>query len=202
MKIGILGSGTVALALGEAWAAKGHAVFIGARHSQKPTLKALLQRNQNIQTGALAQAATFGDVVLLAVNPWGEIAAVLHPLQGVLAGKILIDVSNNITFGDKPTLAFRDKSMGEYVQESVPQTHVIKTLNITPAAMMTDPHQSGINPAVGWVAGNNADAKQLVSGLVKDLGWDEVVDIGDIHSSMLQENVGLILTLVVTGLQQ
>lgn len=202
MKIGILGSGTVALTLGKAWAEKGHAVYIGARNPQKPQVISLVQENATIQSGSVADAAAFGDVILLAINPWTEIEGALKPLQKVLSGKVLIDVSNNINFGDRPAMAFSDKSMGEYIQELLPHTSVVKTLNITPAAMMTNPHQSGISSAIGWVSGNSVDAKRIVSELVKDLGWDEVVDIGAVHNSMLQENIGLILTLIVTSLRR
>ncbi len=202
MKIGILGSGKVALTLARAWAEKGHTIYIGARNPQNQKLATLIQHNPSIQAGSLADAAAFGDSILLAINPWTEIEGVIKPLQEILQDKLLIDVSNNINFGDKPGLAFSDKSMGEYIQALLPHTSVVKTLNITPAAMMVNPHQSGISPAISWVSGNNADANQAVSELVKDLGWDEVIDIGNIHSSMLQENIGLILTVIITSLSK
>ena len=200
MKIGVLGSGNVARTLAAAWATKGHKVFVGTREPNKPTVVEFVREHHNIIAGSLADAADFGDVILLAINPWTEIQAVLQPLAGKLKGKVLIDVSNNMTFTGQPALAFTDKSMGEYIQEAIPNAFVVKTLNITPAAMMVNPHQSGITPAIGWVSGNDESAKQTVSSLLKDLGWDEIVDLGSLHNSMLQENVGLILTLVVMGL--
>lgn len=200
MKISVLGSGNVARTLAAAWAANGHEVFMGAREPNKPTVAAFASDHPTIVAGSLADAADFGDIVLLAINPWTEIKTVLQPLADRLKGKVLIDVSNNMTFTGQPALAFTDRSMGEYIQQLVPDTFVVKTLNITPAEMMVDPHRSGIAPAIGWVSGNDKTAKQTVSSLLKDLGWDEIVDLGSLHNSILQENVGLILTLVVVGL--
>lgn len=66
MKIGIIGSGRIGGALG-IWAAGGHQVmFSGSRDEQK--LQALATKaGVNASTGSPAQAAQFGDVVLLAV---------------------------------------------------------------------------------------------------------------------------------------
>ena len=130
-----------------------------------------------------------------------EIKNVLEPLAHDLRAKVIIDVSNNITFGDQPKLAFTDKSVGEYVQQLLPDSYVVKTLNITPAPMMVNPLQSGIDPAIGWIAGDSLDAKRTVIGLLEDLGWGEVFDLGGIHSAKLQENIGLILTLVISSLK-
>lgn len=201
MKIGIVGSGNVAQALSKAWAAKGHEVLVGSRSPQKVASTEWLQAQQNIQTGSLEQTAQWGDVVLLAINPWTEIKNVLELLAHDLRGKVVIDVSNNIAFGDQPKLAFTDKSMGEYVQQLLPDAYVVKTLNITPAPMVVNPMQSGIDPAIGWVSGDNLDAKRTVTGLLNDLGWEEVFDLGGIHSAKLQENIGLILTLVISSLR-
>ncbi|HVI69427.1 MAG TPA: NAD(P)-binding domain-containing protein [Magnetospirillaceae bacterium] len=202
MKIGVLGSGTVAQTLAPAWAKAGHDILVGARDLHKQDVKQLSQKYSHLRIGTLAEAAAFGEVVLLAINPWTEIQHVLAPLKDTLKGKVIIDVSNNITFSERTALAFTDKSMGEYVQAIVPEAAVVKTLNITPAAMMVDPHQSDINPAIGWVAGNSTDAKEKVSLLVQDLGWDEVVDLGNLHASLLQENIGLILSLIVRSMQR
>jgi len=199
MKIGILGSGNVARTLGAAWAAKGHEVFIGARNAKSESLLAWQKLAPAVELGTLQQAATFGEVILLAINPWTEIEGVLKSLTQLLKGKAVIDVSNNIEFGQTPRLAFTKHSMGETIQAWLPDSHIVKTLNITPAPMMVSPATSGIVPAVGWVAGNDIGAKRMTSSLLNDLGWDEVVDLGGIGKSRLQENIGLTLSIIVSG---
>lgn len=192
MKIGILGTGTVARTLGSAWAETGHEVLLGTRSPKK---------NGALKYGTMEEAASFGEVILVALNPWTEIEGALRPLAEELRGKTIVDVSNNIEFGKMPpSLAFTDRTMGEALQLWLPASNVVKTLNITPAAMMVRPADSGIVPAIGWVSGNNDTAKQQVVTLLNDLGWMRVIDLGDIHQSVLQESIGLTLSIIVTGI--
>lgn len=202
MKIGILGSGTVAQTLGSAWVKVGHKVFIGARDPQSEKVTAWLQEAgpQN-HVGSVEAAAEFGEVILLAINPWTEIEEVVKPLATELKGKTIMDVSNNIDFGKvPPKMAFTDQSMGEALQSWLPESNVVKTLNITPAAMMVNPAENGIIPAIGWVSGDNAKAKQQVVELLKDIGWSDVVDLGGIQRSRIQESIGLTLSVIISGL--
>jgi 8-hydroxy-5-deazaflavin:NADPH oxidoreductase len=76
MRIGILGRGNIATALGAGWRAAGHEVLTGAR------------------TGpvTLAEAGRFGDVTLLAVPA----AAVVEVLSHVPSGATVIDCTNDL----------------------------------------------------------------------------------------------------------
>jgi len=200
MKIGILGSGTVAQTLGKAWAAKNHEIYMGARNPAQDTIIAWQEaQGPKVRVGFLQDAAAFGEVILVAINPWTEIEGVVKPLASELKGKTVIDVSNNINFGGLPKMAFTDQSLGEALQSWLPESNIVKTLNIAPAAMMVNPAESGITPAVGWISGNNEGAKQQVTTLLKDIGWAEVSDLGGIHQSVLQESIGLTLSIIVTG---
>ena len=70
MKIGIIGAGNVGGTLGKAWAKKGHAVCYGVRDIHDPKVADLLQAGgPNTRAGSTAEAASFGEVVLLA-TPW------------------------------------------------------------------------------------------------------------------------------------
>lgn len=93
LKIGVLGTGRMAGNLGKLWAAQGHQVFFGSRETQKA--RALAESvGPNVRGGTLAEAAAFGEVILLAV-PWLAAEATLKTL-GSLAGKILVDITNAI----------------------------------------------------------------------------------------------------------
>lgn len=199
MKIGIVGRGAVAQTLGKSWAAAGHEVYVGARDPQSEKLTSWAQA-ANVQTGSIEDVATFGEVILLAINPWTEIEPLVKKLQDRLAGKTVIDVSNNMDFAARPVrFAFSDKSMGQVVQDWIPKSHVVKTLNLTPAPMMVNPKASGIVPAIMWMAGNDKTAKEQTTKLVEDLGWEEVVDLGSIEQSRLQETMGLVSTIIVSN---
>jgi 8-hydroxy-5-deazaflavin:NADPH oxidoreductase len=66
MKIGVLGSGNVAKTLAGGFIKHGHQVVLGTRDTGK--LKEFVAQHQGAQTGSFADAAKFGDVVVLAVK--------------------------------------------------------------------------------------------------------------------------------------
>ena len=109
MRISTLGSGKVAHTLGSAWVAQGHEVYIGARQPHAASIVARQQKqlgSNKVRVGSLQEASAFGEVVLLAINPWTEIEKAVKPLAQELKGKVIIDVSNNIDFGAPPKMAF------------------------------------------------------------------------------------------------
>lgn len=114
----------------------------------------------------------------------------------------LIDLSNNIAFGAAPKLAFRDQSMGRKVQQWAPAARVVKTLNITTAALMRHPKAKGADPAMMWIAGDHAGAKKTVAELPRRTGWDEIADLSGIDASRFQESVGLLFSIAFIDLMQ
>jgi hypothetical protein len=60
----------------------------------------------------------------------------------------------------------------------------VKTLNTTNASVMVDPGRvAGGNHDI-FVSGNDAEAKQRVTSLVKEwFGWKSVIDLGDITTA-------------------
>jgi 8-hydroxy-5-deazaflavin:NADPH oxidoreductase len=202
MKIGILGAGKVARVLAEGFSKKGNQVLVGFRNpSSDKASKFSNELAGKVQTGTLSDAAKFGEVLILAINPWTEIKNVVQSIDSELfQSKPIIDVSNNIVFKGTPALAFTDISMGEYVQNLLPRSHVVKTLNALPADMMVDPAKKAIIPSIMWISGNNIDAKKQVAGLLSELGWEHIEDIGDIKKSRLQEALGLSTSIVISNL--
>jgi 8-hydroxy-5-deazaflavin:NADPH oxidoreductase len=202
MSISILGAGTVARTLATALSAKGHPILVGCRNLQSPNARALAAlKNPGASLGSLQEAADSASLIILAINPWTEIERALSDLSPAsLEGKTIVDLSNNIRFIDPPSLAFTDRSMGEYLQALLPKSHLVKTLNFLPAEMMVDPLTQGIDPAIMWLAGNHPEAKGRVGALLHDLGWKQIVDLGDMSQSRLQESMALIATRVVANI--
>ena len=90
MKIAIIGAGNVGGTLGRAWAKKGHDIFFGVRHPQDDKTRQLLQSiGPKAQAGTVAEAAAFGQVVVLA-TPWQATEAAVRA-AGDLRGKTVID---------------------------------------------------------------------------------------------------------------
>jgi predicted dinucleotide-binding enzyme len=94
MKVGILGSGDVAKALAGGFLKHGYEVMLGSREPSK--MAAWTAQNRSARIGSFADAARFGELVVLAVK--GTVAADVLRTAGAsnLANKIVIDATNPI----------------------------------------------------------------------------------------------------------
>src|SRR5712672_4312213 len=93
-RIGVIGSGDVAQTLASGFLKHGHEVMMGTRDTAKLTdWKAA---NTKGQVGSFADAAKFGEVIVLAVK--GTVAAEAVRAAGAqnVAGKPVIDATNPI----------------------------------------------------------------------------------------------------------
>ena len=179
MKIGIIGSGPVATTLAAGFIKHGHEVTIGTRDAAK--LAEFAKANSKVKISGFAEAAKFGDVVVLSVK--GTAAENALSLAGAtnLAGKPVIDTTNPIA--DAPPengilkyFTTMDKSLMELLQDKFPAAHFVKAFNSVGSAAMVNPAFKDGKPTM-FIAGNNASAKKTVSTILDQFGWD-VEDMG------------------------
>ena len=194
MQIGIIGSGDVALSLGSGLLDAGYQVMVGTRDQNKKSLQDWNKARKNkAQIGSTTQAAAFGEIAILAIT-WHAADDVLTLVRPELAGKIVIDVTNPIVFSEDeaPSLAVGHTiSGGEIVQQSLPDSHVVKTLNFISHANMVKPDYSEGTPIM-FVCGNNDSAKQQVRELLNDLGWQDILNLGPVEKCRLIEPLSLL----------
>ena len=178
-KIAVLGTGQVGDVLANGFLANGDHVIRGSRDPSK------LQEWKNgakgeASIGTFADAAKWGDVIVLCVK--GSAAENVLELAGAanLAGKIVIDTTNPI--GDKPprngVLTYftnQNESLMERLQNKVPNAKFVKAWNSVGSAFMIKP-QFKQKPAM-FICGNDAGAKQEVGSILGGFGW-QAVDIG------------------------
>ena len=191
MNIGIIGSGAVGQQLAADLVKLGHAVTIGTRDPSK--LAEFSSQNPGVKIESNAQAATFGEMILLATNWGGTQNAIILANPANLAGKVVVDITNALDFASgKPALALGwNTSAGELVQSWLPNSHVVKALNIVTAFAMLNPKEFiGGDPDM-FVAGNDEGAKKTVSSFLESVGWG-VVDLGDITMSRYIEPLAMI----------
>ena len=185
MKVGIAGSGTVAQALGAGFAKHGHEVMLGTREPGK--LQEFCSGNPGVRAGSFEEAARFGDLLVLATNGSAIDSAV--GLMGAenLANKVLIDATNPVTQEGGAMRLFVDTtdSLGERVQKLVPQARVVKAFNMVGSHLMVDPKFPD-GPPTMLIAGNDDGAKNDVTAILRDFGWD-VADLGGIEASRYLE---------------
>ena len=194
MKIGVVGSGDVARSLGEGLIKAGHTVMIGTRDTAKKELSAWRKKGDKKRSlGSTTEAAAYGEIVFLAIA-WHAAEDVLAQVRPELAGKVVIDVTNPLVFndGEPPSLSVgHTMSAGEIVAASLPDSHVVKTLNIVSHTHMCFPQYKEGLPIM-FVAGNNSSAKNATHDLLVDLGWEDTLDIGPIEKSRLLEPLCLL----------
>ena len=140
-----------------------------------------LRGSGGVATGSMADAAAFGDVVILAVKGTAAVAAVRAAGGQALAGKTVMDATNPIA--DKApvngVLQFftgPNESLMEQLQAAFPALHFVKAFNSVGNAFMVDPRFEGGAPTM-FIAGNDDRAKVTVTALVRELGW-EPCDMG------------------------
>ncbi len=194
MKIGILGSGEVGQSLGLGFAKAGHEVKIGSRDPTSEKLRAWAKEaGPKASSGTNAEAAAFGEAIVLA-TPWsGTENAIRLADAKRFAGKVVIDVTNPLVFhGNGPaTLALgHTDSGGEQVQRWLPKAKVVKAFNMVGHAHMVSPTFEGGPPDM-FICGEDAKAKKLVTGILTAFGWS-TVDIGGIEGARLIEPLCLL----------
>lgn len=203
-KIAVLGTGPVGQAVATKLAELGHTVFVGTRDPAatlardqpdsfgNPPFRVWRENHPEIELGTHEQAAAQGEIIVNATTGTGSLQALKAAGEQNLAGKILIDIANPLDFsrGMPPSLTVcNDDSLGEQIQRAFPEAKVVKTLNTMNAYLMVGPEQLADGDHTIFVSGNDAGAKEAVTNLLRDFGWKDIVDLGDITTARGTEMV-------------
>lgn len=184
MRLGIIGAGKVGGTLGRLFESQGHDVRFGVRDPDQQAAGGL-PRNRS---GSVADAASFGDVIVLAI-PWGAVKDALAA-TGPLAGKTVIDCINPL-LPDLSGLALgTTTSAGEEIAKLLPQARVVKCFNTLGQANFAHP-LFGDQRASMFFAGDDAGAKLIVAELGNQLGFD-MVDAGPLSQSRWLEAMAIL----------
>ena len=183
MQVAVLGTGSVGRTIAPRLVELGHAVRLGTRDPAATRARDGWTDLPGVPLVTFAEAAAGADLVVHAGS--GAAALDLLGQAGDLAGTVLLDVSNPLDFsaGFPPTLAVKDTdSLAEQLQRALPDTRVVKSLNTLTAELMVHPDRLP-EPTTVFVSGDDADAKQLVTDLLTELGHRDVIDLGGIETA-------------------
>jgi 8-hydroxy-5-deazaflavin:NADPH oxidoreductase len=184
MRLGIIGAGHVGGALGRLFEAQGHDVRFGVRDPDDQAAGALPRD----RSGFVADAAAFGDVIVLAI-PWGAVKDALAA-TGPLTGKTVIDCVNPV-LPDLSGLALgTTTSAGEEIAKLIPNAKVVKCFNTLGAGNFANP-EFGNQKASMLFAGDDAGAKLIVAELGNQLGFD-MIDAGPLSQSRWLEAMAIL----------
>jgi 8-hydroxy-5-deazaflavin:NADPH oxidoreductase len=201
MRIGILGTGTLAAALGEGWTRAGHELVVGGR-SQAKAQELTDRLGRAVRAVAPREAVTGRDAVLLAVS-WDGVEDMLRiagASDGLLEGTPLIDPTNAVEHGVGVLLTQHGDSMAKRIARLAPGAHVVKAFHLFPAEQWRRPPGNGDSPVTVAICGDDSAALEVVSELVRDVGGTPAV-LGSLDRvRQLEEVAGFVTGLAFAGI--
>ena len=201
MKVGIIGAGYIGRAVTDLAISAGHSVMVS--NSRSPDTLASMVAFSGAAAGTVEEAATFGDIVILAV-PFNARNAL--PVGG-LAGKIVVDANNYYPHrdGDIPELVQHQTTTSEMIAACLPSARIVKAFN---AILANDlPRDAKPKGTPGRralpIASDDREAKEIVAAFQDDLGFD-VVDAGGLADSWRFERAkpGYCIPLDKSGMER
>lgn len=193
MKLAFIGIGNVGFAIARNLEKKGHEVIVASDNPASESVRKALESCPGFKVQSVQAAIDAADVVLLAI-PFKANETTLPGLH--FHGKTLVDCTNPVGPGISHGLN-SERSGSERVQELAPDAHVVKAFSIYGFENFADsafPAYS-VLPAM-LIAGNDATAKQQVTALATDLGF-EAVDTGALSQALHLEHMTLLWVKMV-----
>ena len=198
MRFGILGTGVVGKTIAARLDGMGHDVMVGTRNPEEttsraesdaygnPPFSAWQEEHPEVKLATFSEAAAHGEMVVNATSGVVSLEALEVAGEDNLNGKVLVDISNPLDFsqGIPPILSVSNTdSLGEQIQRRFSEARVVKTLHTMNADLMVDPAQLAEADHTVFVCGDDAEAKQAVTELLRSFGWTDIVDLGDITAA-------------------
>jgi NADPH-dependent F420 reductase len=138
-----------------------------------------------------------GDIVVLAV-PYAAVSEIVAQRGAQLAGKVVVDITNPVDFETFDSLVVpADGSAAAELAAALPQSRVVKAFNTTFAATLASGTVGG-NPTTVLLAGDDADAKSLLAGIVT-AGGLRAIDAGSLRRARELEALGFLQITLAAG---
>jgi NADPH-dependent F420 reductase len=138
-----------------------------------------------------------GDVVVLAV-PYPAVAEILQTRGESFAGKVVVDITNPLDFSTFDSLTVpADSSAAAEIAAALPQSRVLKAFNTTFAGTLAAGTVGPLTTTV-LIAGDDADAKALLAGIVT-AGGLRAVDSGSLRRARELEALGFLQLTLAAG---
>lgn len=175
MNIGIIGAGRIGGNAARLYAQAGHQVLLSFSRDPEALQLRAEEIGQDARAGTPREAVELSDVVMLS-TPWTVIDEALQQ-AGLLSGKIVIDTTNQFGPGGIQQLP-NGISAAEYNARRMPGARSVKAYNTLTVGFQAEAAERAASDRIAmFYAGEDAEAKRVVAGLIKDSGF-EPVDIG------------------------
>ncbi len=174
LKIGIIGSGRIGGTLGELWVKVGYPVMFSSLDlDHDKALAASL--GAGARAGTPAEAAAFGDVLLISV-PYSALPQIGRDYAQSIKGKVVLDTSNPVQSRDgEMAVAARAKGTGAASAEFLPGARLVRAFNsVGYTSLRSEAHRAGDKVAIP-LAADDAAALQIAKRLVEAAGFEPLV---------------------------
>lgn len=176
MRIGIIGAGMIGSTLAKLWVDAGHEVRLASRHPEE--LQSLVEQlGTRASAGTPAEAAGFGDVVMLTV-PLKAVPELARDLAPALAGKLVLDTGNAYERRDGEAAREASSHPGGsagWAAALFPGSRWVKAFNTVHfRTLASEAHRAGARVAIP-LAGDDPKDLDVAAGLARDAGFDPVI---------------------------
>jgi 8-hydroxy-5-deazaflavin:NADPH oxidoreductase len=184
MRIGVIGAGRIGGNAARLFAAAGHEVMLSFSRDPERLRADAEEIGERASVGEVADAAAFGEVVLLSV-PWPLVDDVIRA-AGPLDGTIVIDTTNQYGAGGVEEIP-DGLTAAQFNQRRMPGARLVKAFNtLTSGFQASATGRQGDRRAVLFMAGDDPQAKRIVAGLIEDAGFAPA-DVGGLADAAPME---------------
>ncbi len=172
--IGFIGSGHIGSTVAKLAVDHGYDVVMSNSRGPETLAAVVAELGPNARAATATEAAAAGDIVVVSIPLKAYRAVPVEPL----AGKVVIDTNNYYPQrdGQIPELDAESTTSAELLQRHLPVSMVVKAFNHIQYAELADdglPAGSPDRRALA-IAGDDAVAKQTVTALLDQFGYDTV----------------------------
>jgi predicted dinucleotide-binding enzyme len=174
--------------------------IIGAGNMGQALAAVVAKGGNDVQQLTSADAGTpvTGDVVILAV-PHTAVAGVVAERGEQLAGKVVVDITNPISFETFQLTVPADSSAAAELAAALPQAKVLKAFNTTFGPTLATGTVGDAAPTTVLIAGDDEDAKTQLADIVT-AGGLRTLDAGPLaRARELEAFAFLQISLAATG---
>ncbi|MFF4266613.1 NADPH-dependent F420 reductase [Streptomyces virginiae] len=188
MRTGIIGTGRIGSTLARILVAAGHRVVLANARGPRTLDPLVAELGRAASAAHPAEAADRAELLVLMV-PFERVRGLLPPYA--VQDKVLVDATNAFGGPGGAPADLGGRGSSDLVAEWYPDAQVVKSLNTMHFETLA---VAGTTTAPGerlahFTAGDDVKSKEIVAGIISDLGFAPV-DTGPLHSGGILQQPG------------